>query len=179
MKNPCRTNGTPEAIEIRAAKLRTEIDFWKGQIRSGQDPREIARLGDNHAISLAYQELEAEEAQRATESPVIAVEIPTTVNPLVEATQSTPVANQAVHVATPSKAPIVPGCKCRNSDQPNPRYWLFTGQQVEIQAAQIELERLGISAQAKANGLAGVWKLILPKWVTGQLVAGAEARWQE
>ena len=76
--------------------------------------------------------------------------------------------------------PILPGCKCRNSDQSNPLYWLFTGWEVDgiLEVAEY-LNSLGISVYLEANGNNGNHRMKLPLWVKGQLINNSEMRWKD
>lgn len=76
--------------------------------------------------------------------------------------------------------PVIKGCKCRNSEQVDKKYWLFTGwEQDGIKETAKYLQSIGIDILLQKNGDKGNYLLILPLWITGEVVIGAESHWKE
>lgn len=76
--------------------------------------------------------------------------------------------------------PALPGCKCRNADQPDKKHWLFTGWQADgiLEVAKY-LESIGVKIFLRANGKKGNYQLRMPLYVKGEVVIGAESHWKE
>lgn len=66
-------------------------------------------------------------------------------------------------------APSFPGLKCRNSDQDNPEYWFFTGNEAEIKLAATYLNEVGVTVWPHENGISGNYKLMVPTWISGTI----------
>ena len=77
-------------------------------------------------------------------------------------------------------APLLPGCKCRNADQSNPLFWLFTGWQADgILDVATYLESVGVNVSLRPNGNNGNYQLRIPLYVKGEVVIGAESQWKD
>ncbi|KAF0248055.1 MAG: hypothetical protein FD167_2544 [bacterium] len=76
--------------------------------------------------------------------------------------------------------PTLPGCKCRNTDQVDKHYWLFTGWQVDgiLEVAKY-LESIGVKIFLQPNGTNGNYQLNVPLYVKGEVVIGAQSRWKD
>ena len=110
MRNPCKTNTSQEALEIKAAKLRGEVDFWKAAISCGVDTSQTARLSDTQAINLACAELAAESLAQLTAGAhqELAIEPAQVVELVAEVHVLAPVvAEVPVLVEAPVVAPVV------------------------------------------------------------------------
>jgi len=76
--------------------------------------------------------------------------------------------------------PTLPGCKCRNADQQNPLYWMFTGWEKDgILEVAKQLSSLGINVYLEQNGNNGNYRMKVPLYVTGSFIQNSQSIWKE
>lgn len=67
-------------------------------------------------------------------------------------------------------APRITGLTCQNLDKENPSYWFFTGFESDVLTAHEQFLGYGITTVIRKNGSKGKFWLLVPVWVTGELL---------